>query len=194
MGLSMTLPAVSVLDPNRQARLDRIRFFSMILARGCVLLAGLLTAALLLYWFGAPSASIAKDAQIPEGWLTDIGPGRRALAFGISFVPLGCLILALLAARRCFNAFAAGTFFSREPARGLRDFALGLLASALLKPFSMAAMSVLLTLDAPAGQHRLTLSFGSDTVLMLLAAGTIAVIAWVMTEAAALAEENQQFV
>ncbi|WP_246678429.1 MULTISPECIES: hypothetical protein [unclassified Mesorhizobium] len=58
----------------------------------------------------------------------------------------------------------------------------------------MAAMSVLLTLDAPAGQHRLTLSFGSDTVLMLLAAGTIAVIAWVMAEATALAEENQQFV
>jgi hypothetical protein len=182
------------LEPYRQARLNRIRFFSRMLARGCTLLTLLLTIALLFYWFGATSASIAADAQLPADWLADLGLGRRTIAFVISFLPLACLITALLSARRCFSAFAAGDFFSLEPARGLRDFALGLLASALLKPLSAAALSVLLSLDAPAGQHRLTLGIGSDTILALLAAGTIAVIAWVMTEAAALAEENRQFV
>lgn len=44
---------------------------------------------------------------------------------------------------------------------GLRKFALGLLASALPRPFSAAALSVLLSSDAPAGQHRLALGFGS---------------------------------
>lgn len=192
----MTDHAVSAqaFEADRQARLNRIRFFSLMLARGCILLALLLTVALLLYWFGASPASIAIDARVPAGWLADLGTGRRAIGFVISFVPLGCLIIALLAARRCFRAFAAGDFFSQEPARCLRDFALGLLTSALLKPFSAAALSVLLSLDAPAGQHRLTLGIGSDTILALLAAGTIAVIAWVMTEAAGLAEENRQFV
>ncbi|MBN9217015.1 MAG: DUF2975 domain-containing protein [Mesorhizobium sp.] len=186
-------PSHSPFEPARQARLNRIRFFSLMLARGCILLAVLLTVALLFYWFGASSTSIAADAQVPAGWLTDLGFGGRTAAFLISVVPLACLIMALLAARRCFIAFAVGDFFSLEPARGLRDFALGL-ASALLKPFSAAALSVLLSLDAPAGQHRLTLGIGSDTILALLAAGTIAVIAWVMTEAAAIAEENRQFV
>ncbi|MET2826937.1 DUF2975 domain-containing protein [Mesorhizobium shangrilense] len=184
----------STPDPIRQARLNRIRFFSLMLARGCLLLAALLTLGLLFYWFSTSAASIAADAQIPREWLTDLDVGRRAAGFAISFVPLGCLILALMSARRCFNAFAVGNFFGQAPVKGLRNFALGLLASVLLKPFSAAALSVLLSSDAPAGQHRLTLGFGSDTMLALLAAGLIAVIAWVMAEASTLAEENAQFI
>jgi hypothetical protein len=192
----MTVPVITAptADPIRQARLNRIRFFSLVLARGCILLAALLTVGLVFYWFSASAASIAADAQIPREWLTDLGAGRRAAGFAISFVPLACLILALMSARRCFGAFAAGSFFGQDAVKGLRNFALGLLASALLKPFSAAALSVLLSSDAPAGQHRLTLGFGSDTMLTLLAAGIVAVIAWVMAEASALAEENAQFI
>lgn len=184
----------STPDPIRQARLNRIRFFSLMLARGCLLLAALLTVGLLFYWFSTSAASIAADARIPQEWLTDLDVGRRAAGFAISFVPLGCLILALMSARRCFNAFAVGNFFGQDAVKGLRNFALGLLVSVLLKPFSAAALSVLLSSDAPAGQHRLTLGFGSDTMLALLAAGIIAVIAWVMAEASTLAEENAQFI
>ena len=181
-------------DPSRHARLNRIRLLSLALARGCILLAALLTAGLLFYWFSASTSSIAADARMPAEWLTGLGTGRRAAGFAISFVPLACLIVALMSARRCFGAFAAGDFFGRDAVKGLRDFALGLLASALLKPFSAAALSVLLSSDAPAGQHRLTLGFGSDTILALLAAGIIAVIAWVLAEASALADENAQFI
>ena len=46
-------------DPIRQARLNRIRVFSLTLARGCILLAALLTVGLLFYWFSASTASIA---------------------------------------------------------------------------------------------------------------------------------------
>lgn len=184
----------STPDPIRQVRLNRIRFFSLMLARGCLLLAALPSAGLLFYWFSTPAASIAADAQVPREWLADLGVGRRAAGFAISFVPLACLILALMSARRCFNAFAVGNFFGQDAVKGLRNFALGLLASALLKPFSAAALSVLLSSDAPAGQHSLTLGFGSDTMLALLAAGIIAVIAWVMAEASTLAEENAQFI
>ncbi|KRB26829.1 MULTISPECIES: DUF2975 domain-containing protein [Mesorhizobium] len=188
---TVTVPAS---DPNRLARLNRIRLFSLALARGCILLAALLAAGLVFYWFSASPSSIAADALMPPEWLAGLGMGRRAAGFAISFVPLACLIVALMSARRCFGAFAAGNFFGRDAVKGLRDFALGLLASALLKPFSAAALSVLLSSDAPAGQHRLTLGFGSDTILALLAAGIIAVIAWVLAEAAALADENAQFI
>jgi hypothetical protein len=53
---------------------------------------------------------------------------------------------------------------------------------------------VLLSWDAPSGQHRLTLAIDSDTILILLGAGIVAVIAWVLAEASALAEENAAFV
>lgn len=191
--INPTIPA-AMPDAHRQARLDRIRFFSLLLARACVALAMLLTAGLLLYWFSASTMTIAADAQVPKEWLSGLGVGGRAAGFAISFIPLACLILALMSARRCFHAFAAGNFFGQDAVSGLRKFALGLLASALLQPFSAAALSVLLSSDAPAGQHRLTLGFGSDTMLALLAAGIVAVVAWVLSEASALAEENAQFV
>lgn len=181
-------------DTVRQARLDRIQSFSRLLAWSCGSLAILLTTGLLLFWSAASTGSLAAGAQIPAEWLADLGIGRRAAGFAISFIPLACLVAALLAARRCFRIFATGEFFNHQAANGLKGFAVGLLASALLKPVSGAALSVLLSLDAPAGQHRLALGIDSDTILMVLGAGIIAVIAWVLAEASALAEENAAFV
>ncbi|UVK45187.1 DUF2975 domain-containing protein [Mesorhizobium sp. AR07] len=189
-----TIIAAPALDPARQARLKRIRLFSLVLARCFVILATVLTIGLLFYWLTVSAGSIAADAQIPQEWLSEFGLGRRLAGFAISFVPLACLVIALLAARRCFGAFAAGDFFGQGAIGNLRYFGLGLLASALLKPLSAAALSVLLSWDAPAGQHRLTLGLDSDTMLTLLAAGIVAVITWVMAEAAALADENAQFI
>ncbi|RVA21617.1 DUF2975 domain-containing protein [Mesorhizobium sp. M7D.F.Ca.US.004.03.1.1] len=181
-------------DPDRQARLKRIRLFSLVLAGCFVVLAMLLTVGLLFYWLSVSAGSIAADAQIPQEWLSELGLGRRLIGFAISFVPLACLVFALMAARRCFGAFASGNFFGQGAISNLRYFGLGLLASALLKPVSAAASSVLLSWNAPAGQHRLTLGVDSDTMLALLAACIVAVITWVMAEASALAEENAQFI
>jgi hypothetical protein len=189
---AITAPAAA--DPARQVRLKRIRFFSLVLARCFVVLAILLTIGLLFYWLTVSAGSIAADAQIPQEWLSELGLGRRLVGFAISFVPLACLVFALMAARRCFGAFASGNFFGQGAIRNLRYFGLGLLASALLKPLSAAALSVLLSWDAPAGQHRLMLGLDSDTMLTLLAACIVAVITWVMAEASALAEENAQFI
>lgn len=182
------------LDPTRQTRLRRIRLFSLVLARCFVALAAALTIAVLIYWLATPTASIAMDANIPQEWLNGIGLGRRLAGFAISFAPLACLVFALMAARRAFQAFATGDFFGQNAVSNLRYFGLGLLASALLKPVSGAALSIVLSLDAPAGQHRLTLGLDSDTLLTLLTAGIIAVITWVISEASALADENAQFV
>ncbi|BCG80671.1 DUF2975 domain-containing protein [Mesorhizobium sp. 113-3-3] len=181
-------------DPVRQTRLRRIRLFSLVLARCFVVLAILLTLCLLFYWLTTSAGSIAADANIPQAWLSEFGLGRRLAAFAISFVPLACLVFALMAARGAFQAFATGDFFGENAIRNLRSFGLGLLASALLKPVSGAALSVLLSLDAPAGQHRLTLGLDSDTLLALLTAAIVAVITWVISEASALADENAQFV
>src|SRR4051812_29181758 len=123
------MPApVSSPVSDREARLSRIRSFSRVLAGCCVPLAVLLTAGLLFFWLAAQARSIAADAQIPSEWLANFGIGQRVVGFLISFLPLACLILALTAARRCFNAFAEGDFFNREAAGNLKGFATGLLA------------------------------------------------------------------
>jgi hypothetical protein len=64
----------------------------------------------------------------------------------------------------------------------------------LLKPVAGAALSILLSWQTYATGKTLVVNFGSDALLALLFAGLIAVIAWVMAEAMAIADENAQFV
>jgi hypothetical protein len=79
-------------------------------------------------------------------------------------------------------------------ARSLRGFAFGVGASALLKPLAGAALSLLLSSLSPARTHSLVLNIGSDSLLSLLFAAMVAIIARVLVEAANGAAENEQFV
>ncbi len=55
-------------------------------------------------------------------------------------------------------------------------------------------LSVLLTLYNPVGHRQLTLGVSTTELFTLFVAGTIWLIAGVMTHASALAEENAQFI
>ncbi|MGJ4998050.1 DUF2975 domain-containing protein [Bradyrhizobium sp. HKCCYLS3077] len=173
---------------------DRIRRLSRLMSAGCLATSALLAAAMAIYWAVTPTHTLFSQAGIPHAPVTEIDPSTRALAFAIAMIPLGTLIWGLLSGRRCFDAFAAGRIFSRDSIRQLRAFAIAVAASALLKPLAAAALSVVLSLQQPAGPKTLALSMGSDTPLALIFAGTVAVIAWVMTEALEIADENNQFV
>ena len=61
-------------------------------------------------------------------------------------------------------------------------------------PVGRAALSMLLSWRTYATGKSLVVNLGSDTLLALLFAGLIAVIAWVMAEATAIADENAQFI
>ncbi|MGJ5178847.1 DUF2975 domain-containing protein [Bradyrhizobium oligotrophicum] len=187
-----TLGTTAARDHDR--RRTRIRRLSQLMATGCLVTSGLLAAAMVLYWALTPTPTLFSQAGIPHAPAIEIGFSARACAFGISMIPLATLIYGLLSGRRCFDAFAAGRIFSRDSIRQLQAFAIAVAASALLKPLAGAALSVLLSFHNPAGAKTLALSLGSDTLIALIFAGTVAVIAWVMTEAIEIADENEQFV
>ncbi|MGX5669023.1 DUF2975 domain-containing protein [Rhizobium daejeonense] len=182
-----------VIDDRRQ-RMRRIRSLSRVMAAGCLVASGLLTASMALYWTTTPTRILLSQVGIANGQAAEIDFPVRALAFVISMIPLGALAYGLLNARRCFKAFSVGNIFSREPTRHLRAFAVAVAVSALLKPFAGAALSVLLSASSSAGAKTLVLNIGSDTLIALIFSGTVAVIAWVMTEASDVSDENKQFV
>lgn len=181
-------------EQDSEGRMNRIRLLSRLMAAGCLATSWLLAGAMLLYWIATPTRTLFSQAGIPNVPVTEIDYSVRALAFGVSMVPLGALIYGLLSARRCFNAFAAGQIFCREPINRLKGFAIGVAASALLKPFAGAALSLLLSFNGSAGAKALALTIDSDSLIALIFAGTVAAIAWVMTEALAISDENKQFV
>jgi hypothetical protein len=186
--------AAARYDDPRAIRLHRIRRLSKAMATTSVAVAVLLAAAMLLYWCLTPPDLLFRHAGLVLPPPADIGFPSRLAAFAIAMIPLGALIVGLLSARRCFGCFAAGCIFSGDAARSLRGFALGVGASALLKPVAGAALGLLLSALSPAHTRSLVLNVGSDTLLSLLFAAMVAIIAGVLVEAAKVAAENDQFV
>jgi hypothetical protein len=78
--------------------------------------------------------------------------------------------------------------------RYLRGFAAGVFASVVTGFFVSMAISVVLSLGAPAGPRPQAQGRGSNELLTLLFAGMVWQISAVMAKAVALAEENAQFV
>lgn len=189
-----TSPSETGTDRCSEIRLNRIRCLSRIMAIICLAASVLLTLAMAIYWATTPTHQLFSHAGLPNVPTRDIDPLGRVLAMGIAIVPLGALIYGLHSARRCFEAFARGQVFTGEPIRQLKRFAIAIAASALLKPFTGAALSVLLSWRGSTSAKTLAFHVGSDTLIALIFAGTVAIIAWVMTEALAIARENQQFV
>lgn len=190
-GVSMIGP--TRLSPERD-RTHRLLRWSRALAAACLCIAALLPALMLVYWWLTPADAVFRQAGLGLSPPAELGLPVRLAGFAFAMVPLAALVLGLLSARRCFACFAAGRIFSAEAARGLRGFALGVGASALLKPLAGAALSLLLGAASPEQTRTLVLSVGSDTLLSLLFAVMVAIVASVLVSAADIAAENEQFV
>jgi hypothetical protein len=176
------------------ARTDRLRRLSGALAMVCLGVALLLPALMAAYWWLTPAEALFRQAGLGLAPPPALAWPVRLAGFALAMIPLAALVLGLLSARRCFASFAAGRIFSVDAARGLRGFALWVGASALLKPVAGAALSLLLGATSPGETRSLVLSIGSDTLLTLLFAAMVALVASVLVKAAEIAAENEQFV
>ncbi|MBN9530435.1 MAG: DUF2975 domain-containing protein [Alphaproteobacteria bacterium] len=184
-------------DPAAAARADRmnrIRRVSAIMAHACLAVAALLTLGLAVYWWVTPAEGLFRQAGLQLAPPAELATTLRLGTFAIAMTPLAALVYGLFAARRCFAAFAAGHVFSREAIGGLRAFAVAAAISALLQPLAGAALGVVLSGASPTGGHSLVINVGSDTLLSLLFAAMVGLIAWILAEATEIADENQQFV
>jgi hypothetical protein len=118
--------------------------------------------------------------------------GQHVIIILVGLLPMAFITYGLIRARRCFRSFARGEYFTADVVGNLRGFAAGIGLWVVAGWLSTPLMSVLLTLGAE--EHRLTVSFSSNGLLTLLFAGIVWQIAEIMRRAAALAEENAQFV
>ena len=142
------------------------------------------------YWGFASSAEISVAAGL-GGAPVEFGTFERIGAAVLSVIPVLALSWGLWRLAATLQLFGRGQPFAPAAANGLRDFGWGVLACAILKPIAGAALSVLLTWN---GAKSLAISLSSDTLLLLLLGGVMTLMGWALSEAAALAEENAQFV
>lgn len=161
------------------------------LTRGAALaMAAILPVLGAAYWGFASATEISVAAGL-GGMPVEFGTVERIGAALLSVLPVLALSWGLWRLAATLRLFGLGQPFAPAAANGLRDFGWGVLACALLKPIAGTALSVLLTWN---GTKSLAISLSSDTLLLLLLGGVMTLMGWALSEAAALAEENAQFV
>ncbi|MEM1434283.1 MAG: DUF2975 domain-containing protein [Pseudomonadota bacterium] len=134
-----------------------------------------------------------EQLTLPIQWQT-VAPWQGYLLFAATVACALPGLAALYFLRRPFSNFARGELFNAANSRALRRFAALLLLHALLRPVHTAIASVVLSLNHPAGEKMLSLTFGSDE----LSAVGLALVFWVLSnlllEGSRLHAENRQFV
>lgn len=174
------------------ARRRRVARLSAVTRMAALVLAGVLPALAAAYWGFATDAEIARSAGL-AATAVQLGVGERVGAAIISALSPLALSWGLVRLAAALGYFGAGVPFVPAAARGIRDFGFAVLLCTVLKVLAGTALSVLLSWNG-AGQRQFAVSISSDMLLMLLLGAVMALMGWALGEAAALAEENAQFI
>lgn len=181
--------------PSSTDHLARIRRLSRAMVWACRALLVLLPAAFVAWWATAGAAELSAQGHLPAASV--LGPlplSQRLLAAVLAAVPLGLLLAGVWQAERCFALFAQGQVFTAHAVACLRRFAGWVAAAALAAIIAGAAVSVVLTLNNPPGMRHLALGIGSSDVFTLFVAALVWLMADVIGQGHALAQENESFV
>lgn len=169
------------------------RLFNL-LAVAAVVIATVLPLAVVLYWMLVEQSEIVRLNGFAASVLAEFDALQRLAAAAISVATILPLSWGLMRLRVCFIEFAQGRPFAARGIAGLRDFATGMALAALAKLVGFTLLTLALTWNAPPGMRQLAIQFNSDMLIMGLFAATVAALGWAMEKAAAIAEENSQFV
>ena len=143
----------------------------------------------------AEDATLAQRAHLRTiDIIVPIALWQRCLAAAVSLLPAFAAVLAVENARRCFRLCAKGRFFDGEIVSRLRSLAGWGCAFAAASFCTSALLSVLLSLQNPAGKHFISIGIDPDGVTALFFAGLVWVIAAVIARAKRAVDENSQFV
>lgn len=174
--------------------LHHIRRTSRLMVWACWAFILLLPVTLAVYWAVAGDGVLAGHANLPASAIGALLPWQRLAGAVVMGLPLAFLLTGLWQAKRCFEQFAEGRVFTRQATDLLRRFAGWVAAAALAAIVASAATSVLLTLHNPPGMRHLALGIGSNHLFTFFFAGVVWLMAAVIGQGQALAEENERFV
>ena len=179
-----------------QDPLNRIRRISHWLGWACMALMVVLPLTLVIFLLTADVTELAKMGGLSGDAIQQplLLVWQRWLAGCVACVPLAMLLLGLWQARCCFDLFAQGHVFTGRATHHLRRFAAWIGAASLAGPLAAMVNSMVLTLQNTPGTRRLVVGLGSDQLLMLLFAALVYMMADVIAQGQALAEENERFV
>jgi hypothetical protein len=181
------------VSPRKAANLTRHR----VLARLYWLIAVTLPLLALVFLLSQSVTQLVLRAGL-DALLVDraapISAWQHAVLLAAGLLAPLCMAYTLWQAGRCFAFFAEGQYFCGQAVASLRGLAAGMFTAGVVGVLLPTALGLLLSVGIAPGRRALVLSVGSQELMLLLFAAIVWQIAHVMRQAAALAEENAQFV
>lgn len=113
----------------------------------------------------------------------------RMIGFSVSLLPLSTLTYLLFNIRKLFSFYKKGEIFSFEHVVLFKKTARGFIFWVISSILYGSAKSVLFSFGNPPGSRVLTVEFSSAEITEILVGAVIFLIAWVMDEGRALAED-----
>ena len=190
-------PAVTGMQARRPAPWGETRLSRLAAVMCCVVAIGGALSEIALAWVWLSPSWITKYVAPHAGVdpaLVHVDWTVQAAGFAVSMVPLGVLLYALHQAYGLFDSYRRGELFPDSAPRRLRRIGLAMLALAVLRPISAAALSAVLTFANPPGQKLLVIGFSVEDYMIAVFGGLLMAIGHVMTEARRLADDNSQIV
>lgn len=188
---------ILAMSPLINSTFDRyaMQRVSAWLAWACLLLMVCFPLLLMAYWAAADAGLLAaRSNMLPVNIQSPLENWQRTLGALVTLLPVGLMMRGLWEARLCFKQFAKGHVFTAQAVQRLRSFAGWITASCLASVLIGPIVSVILTFNNPPGARHVAIGIGTDQVLTLMFAAVVWVMASVISQGQALAEENASFV
>lgn len=175
--------------------MQRIRRTSRTMVWVCMAIVVLLPVALVDYWVTASAVDLAVHGNLSASAIrAPLLAWQRVAAAVVTAVPLAMLLLGVWQVKSCFEQFAQGRVFTAQATAHLRRFAGWVAAAALAAIVAGMVVSVLLTLNNAPGMRHIAVGISSNHVFTLFFAALVWVMADVISQGQALAEENERFI
>jgi len=169
--------------------------FSHLISWGCIAIILLQVVILLSFLINIDwLMNIAKtNLRLPIHWSTvQLWQWYTLWGLTVAFMSIGSFALYFL--HLAFKKISTGELFNLTNSLNLRMFAILLFAQTVAKPIYFGLVSVFLSLNHPKGEKLLSISLGSQEIIMLGSAMIFWVVSDVLVTGSKLQAENQQFI
>ena len=171
------------------------RRISVLISWGCLVtivltLIGALSLLFNMDWF----ASLAKDNFAVRIIWSTVSQWQWIVFWVLTLLFMSIGLVGLYFLHKAFAKFAKGELFNLHNSLNIRRFAIFLLVQSAAKPIYYALSSVLLSLNHPAGEKVLAITFGSNEIKTVALAMTLWVVSDLLVEGSKLQSENRQFI
>lgn len=177
---------------ERNIRRQRIVLWSRVLDLLLTAIAIIAPLAVVVVGATMSPAEIAAGADVDPALFPTVTDDKRIAIIVLTVVPVLVLSYGLLRLRTALSAFRKGRYFSRDVFAAFRSFAGALLAATMMRLAVIPLTGLILSASNEKGSFAITIGF--DTIQSLVLIAGFWLLAWVFTEAAAMEDENRQFV